>query len=359
MGLWITLAVLVVLLALGGAGGVFAYAQYRAPQDAALQFCNVLQRQDYVAAYDQLSTGLRSQYSEQDFTDGAAALDQAEGKVTSCGQSTTGGGYSYTLFGKTATVAIVVSRATQGTLRGALHLASEGGSWKVDALDTSLLGVPLGALKAASAFCAALRAGDASGAYALLGSALQAGETEVGFANKLQLHQKIDGAVTACALEAVAQGNSDTSAALKLSITHATLGARQGAMSLDVEGGSWKISALDAALSGSDLRPFGVANSYCTDLEEGNIQAVYGLFSTAFQARYSFTQVKGFFTLTAGDKFAGCKPHFDTYKVSNTTGTFQIDVLIENAAGEQFIAPTTLYFVLEGQDWKIDDFQLS
>jgi hypothetical protein len=81
---WIALAALVVVLALVAGGGTFVFAQYRAPRDAAAQFCTDWREQDYAAAYNLLSSTMRANRTQQQFMDEAAALDQAEGKVTSC-----------------------------------------------------------------------------------------------------------------------------------------------------------------------------------------------------------------------------------------------------------------------------------
>ncbi len=169
-GLWIALAIVVVLLALAGGGVVYALTQLAAPAAAAISFCNDLKTQSYTPAYQLLSTKLQGQFTQVQFTQGSQALDGVEGTVTSCKQGT-GNAYAYSFGGTTATLLAVITRSKQGDLSGTIHLKSENGTWKVDGLDTSLLGANLASLQQTLTFCTALAAKDYSSAYSQLGSA--------------------------------------------------------------------------------------------------------------------------------------------------------------------------------------------
>ena len=135
-GLWITLIVLALVLALAGGAGTFTFIQYRAPQDTALRFCSALQHQEYLSAYDLLSTSLKEQYTQQVFTDAASTLDAVEGRVTRCAQSASDNAYSHALFGDTATFEIDVYIATASggkvTAPTTLYFVWEGQDWKID-----------------------------------------------------------------------------------------------------------------------------------------------------------------------------------------------------------------------------------
>ncbi|HZC78903.1 MAG TPA: hypothetical protein VE258_14220, partial [Ktedonobacterales bacterium] len=87
-GLWIALAIVVVLLALAGGGVVYALTQLAAPAAAAISFCNDLKTQSYTPAYQLLSAKLQGQFTQVQFTQGSQALDTVEGTVTSCKQGT-------------------------------------------------------------------------------------------------------------------------------------------------------------------------------------------------------------------------------------------------------------------------------
>ncbi len=67
-GLWIALAIVVVLLALAGGGVVYALTQLAAPAEAAISFCNDLKTQSYSPAYQLLSAKLQGQFTQVQFT---------------------------------------------------------------------------------------------------------------------------------------------------------------------------------------------------------------------------------------------------------------------------------------------------
>ena len=97
-----------------------------------MQLCDDLKAQNYDSTYSLLSSKLRGQYSSTDFHQAATQLDTAEGRVTSCAQAQGGNSYTFSLGSSTATVVAVLTRATQGSLQGAVHLLNENGKWTVD-----------------------------------------------------------------------------------------------------------------------------------------------------------------------------------------------------------------------------------
>src|SRR5262249_25426068 len=265
-GLWIALAVVVVLLAAGGGGGLFALNLYKAPGDAAIKYCDALKGQNYDTAYSLLSSGLQAKYSKDQFRLGSKTLDVVEGPVTACKQATSSNAYQFSLGDSTASVAAVLTRGQKGDLSGTLHLKNEGGTWKIDGIDTALLGVNLDALGTAFAFCAALQAHDYPTAYGFVGSSLSAQGSQTEFTTAAAAWDQIDGAVTGCALTGLGSDNSDTAATLNVGVTRAKAGARSGTIGLAVEGGAWKISQLDSSLLGPDLAPLAVGSLLCADL---------------------------------------------------------------------------------------------
>ncbi len=357
-GLWITLIILLLVLSLSGGAGTFTFIQYRAPQDAALRFCSALQHQEYLSAYDLLSTSLKRQYAQQVFTDAANTLDAVEGKVSSCAQSASDNGYSHALFGDSATFRATILRATQGTHEGTIQLTSENGVWKVARWDAALMGINLGALNAVTQFCSALASGDVQGVYSYFGLGISASLTQSQWASISQAREYIDGAVTSCKVVSISQQNTDTMASVNLSVKRAKVGELTGQMQLGIDDGSWKITDPGDALVGTSLGPYFLATDYCSILTRGDLKALYDLFSTSFRDTYSFATVSQWFTLNKGNRFAGCKYYYDLYEVDSDTATFEIDVYIATASGGKLTAPTTLYFVWDGEDWKIDDFHL-
>lgn len=357
-GLVIALVILVVLLALGGGTGAFAYVRYHAPQNAALQFCSLLEHQDYASAYADFSISMKSRFTQQVFTDEANTLDQVEGSVNSCEQTASSAGYSYRLFGDTATFAATVSRTEQGTLQGVIHLSNENGSWMIDGLDSSLLGVNLYALKTAQDFCAALNSGDANAVYGLLGSNIQNTVTQRAFADDMAVHRELDGAVTSCKVVNISHESNDQSATVTVAMTHTIHGPSQEILHLGSDSGSWKITTLDARLGGTDLGPYHTVLAFCSNLINGDLTSAYQQFSTAFQADNSPQDFTSYFTLNRGDKFTNCTLTFKSYQVSEITASFTIDLFLEIRGTPKYVK-LALTFVLEGQEWKIDDYTLS
>jgi len=351
-GLWIALAIVVVLLALAGGGVVYALSQLAAPAAAAISFCNDLKTQSYTPAYQLLSAKLQGQFTQVQFTQGSQALDTVEGTVTSCKQGT-GNAYAYSFGGTTATLQAVITRSKQGDLSGTIHLKSENGTWKVDGLDTSLLGANLASLQETLTFCTALAAKDYSSAYSQLGIVAQGQLTATQFTAQGTLHDQIDGPVTGCTLVALGSGNDDTTTSLTVSVTRATLGARTGNVTLDVESGAWKVAKVDLALLGTDLGPLLVGQQFCTALQAGQYTAAFGLLSTTAQTGHKPDEL----ALPSGLSYAGCDPDLSTYKVTTSSASFNANLKVKDAAsGLTVPLGITLKFVVEGGNWKIDDF---
>ena len=356
-GLWIGLVIALLVLGTLSGGGVFAFSQYQAPANAAVQFCNALENGNYLTAYEMFSSGLQAQYQQTAFTQGAQALDTLEGHVTACKQAT-GNAYSYTLFGSTATVQTVITRGTSADLKGLLRLKSEGGAWKVDGIDTALLGVNLGALQAVTGFCAAMQSKDYTTAYGFFGSSAQAQLSQKTFQSNTGLWDQVDGPVSACSTQALGTGNTDAGANLTVSLTRAKKVAVTGNVALDIEGGAWKFSTIDAAFLGSDLGPLQVGNQFCADLSANNYKAAYGLISTALKAHLSLSQFQSDFTLPGVPIKWSCSSNLDTYQVSDGNGTYDITLKVtDTATGQSASAVFTFYFVQEGNAWKVNGWK--
>jgi hypothetical protein len=357
-GLWITLGAVAAVVALLGGGGAYAFALYIAPATAATTFCADLKAQSYVAAYGLLSSGLKGQLTQDQFVQGSQELDKAEGVVTACKQATGGNAYSYSLGASTATLNADITRATAGDLTGGVHLKNENGAWKIDGLDTSLLGVNLGALVAAGTFCAALQSQNYTAAYQLLGTLPQAAIKQADFVLGAQIHDQVDGPVTACALVSLGQGNTDTSASLIVNITRTKLGAKQGNVSLDVESGAWKVAGVAPVLLGSDIGPIQVGARFCADLVSGDYADAFTLLSQGFIGGATEADFATAFTPNPPYKWAGCKPDFSTYKVSTSGASYTAALEVVNTSTSQTTSVNfVLSFVQEGGSWKLDNIK--
>ena len=253
----------------------------------------------------------------------------------------------------------VLTRTKQGNLQGGVHLVSENG-WKIDALDTSLLGINLGALQTLGAYCAALETQNYTTAYGFLGSTLTSQAPQALFTAAEQLQDQVDGKVTGCAISAISASNTDTSTTVTASITRSTLGARSGNITLDGTGGTWKISKVDDALQGSDLAPLVTVVLFCAALQANDFATAYSLLSAAQQALGTEAEFAASLTLPSGAKWGGCTPDFSTYKVSGTTAQITGAIAVLSASGTNLGSVTTKFLlVLEGGAWKIDDLQVA
>lgn len=356
----IVAAVVLVLAAMGLGGGIFLINQIAAPGVAAVQFCNQLKTQNYDNAYGMLSTGMQGKYPETAFRAGVTALDTAEGKVIGCQQASGSNTYKYSLGASTATVGAQITRASQGNLTGSLSLKNENGSWKIDGIDTSLLGVNIGALQASGAFCAAMQGQDYEGAYGMLDSAQQGLISQADFVASGKLHDQIDGSVTKCGLSKVPTGNTDQLTKLTIDMNRSKLGDRTGDVTLKFEGAAWKVDATDASLNGTDLQPLVLGQQFCALMTAGKYTDAYGLFSSNFQQQVSKDAFVAQFSTFQGYKLAWTcgKPDYSTYSVSGDTAsiveplTLSIPALGANATSTTNF---TVKFIQENGAWKIDN----
>jgi hypothetical protein len=355
--LWISLAVVGALVVVGGGAGIFALVSFAAPGVAALSFCQNLEKQNYDAAYTQLSANLAGVVTKAQFTTGSQQLDNAEGKVTACAQGTGSDAYSYSLGANKATVAAVITRE-KGSFSGNVQVVSENGSWKIAALGTSLLGANLGALVTLNTFCTDMATQKYADAYAMLGSTLQTGiGSAANFGLVAGVQDQIDGKVTGCALTSVAQGNTDTSTSVTVTITRTS--AHTGAVTLSGDStGKWTITKIDQSAQGTDVGPIITGAAFCGYLDAGLYPQAYALFSSTFQGLVSEALFQSAFSgsLPTGAKWGACTPDFSTYKVTGTTATYNGSIDVVLAGGTKVPNKITLNFVQEGGVWKIDNF---
>jgi hypothetical protein len=352
--LFIALSIVVVLLLLVGGGAAYVVTSLGAPAAAATQFCGDLKAQNYSAAYGMFSSALQSKYSSDLFTKGAQALDTLEGPVTQCDKAAGSGAYTYSFGASTATLQAAITRGKQGSLNGVMTLKNQNGNWKVDALDTSLLGINLDALQTINAFCQALQASSYESAYGILGATPQAAISKTDFVANANLDDKYDGALSACSLTAIASGNTDTATTLTVSVTRAKLGAKTGNVALDIESGTWKINTIDTSILGTDYRPLVVAQTFCTDYQKGNLSAAYGLMAP--DAGVSKSDFVSWFQLPSPLAITQCGENLSTYKVTGTTASLQVNLTVTDTSTRAFVkANATFHFALEQGKWGIAD----
>jgi hypothetical protein len=354
---WLSLSVVLVLGLLLG-GGLFTFVNYTAPAAAAAAYCSYLKAQNYGSAYDMLSSQLQSHYSAEQFRQASAALDTAEGKVTSCGVASGSHAYQYTLFGATATVLATMTREKQGLLQGEARLVNDHG-WKVDAIGVSLLGISFAALGTFSAFCAALEKEDYTSAYAQLTPGTQFGLSVDEFVTEMKVRDIIDGPIHACDLEQITNA-SETSATVRARFTRNTLGQRVGVISLIAVGDSWAVDQVADALLGTDVVPLVYSSAFCLTGWQGQYQAAFSLLSGNAKTRVKTPAgLASSFTLSNGARVTLCVPDIAAYAVSgaSTSVQFTLNAILPNGQP----APRT-FTVSMSEDaanhWWVEDWKL-
>jgi|GEM_PF-1127600 hypothetical protein len=108
-------------------------------------FCGAEQTQQYGLAYQQFSSQLQQQITEDQFTQHAQQLDQQNGTITSCGQHS---GSNATVSGNSVTIEVDVTRTfgsdaggnagKHQAFQGNITLVQEGNDWHINQIDTSL-----------------------------------------------------------------------------------------------------------------------------------------------------------------------------------------------------------------------------
>jgi hypothetical protein len=249
-----------------------------------------------------------------------------------------------------------------------LVLLLVGGAVVLMAYQSSEAAIPVAA---ANDYCQDLKAQNYTGAYAMLSSAYKAAINQTQYTQANSLHDQLDGKIKDCSVEsAPAAGFSltinNTAADLSAKITRNK--AFAGGISLIKEGDTWKINAVDESLQGTDVEPLAVGQNFCTALAAKNYTAAYGDFSArrqqaiGSQTDYANAMKANF--NSGGVSITGCKMRLDTYSVApaddTAAVTMELDVKVSTSSGSQVQAvPLKITFVKNGDQWKIDDAQVS
>lgn len=346
---------LVAVLALATVSGWLAYAAYRAPANFVSQtVCADLTSGSSHPLYASLSPRLRATIPVDEFTSVLDTATQGGQAIHGCARQ---GAYSYVPGGATAHAGVVLTRANGQHVAGTLTLISSAGSWWVDDLSPSLLGVDLGALAAANTYCADTTSQNIAALYALQGSALRQGISLADFTATAHLHATIDGKVTHCAITSLSGASASNSATFNLSVTWARLGQRSGTITFDQEDGAWKVSALSAAVQGSDLGAITTAERFCADIASGSYQDAYGLFSTGFRGQgteQAFAAIMN--GKKTGLKYSKCQLNINTFTFSGSNASIQGQLTVTMVATKKTLTtPMMLSFVNEKGAWRLNN----
>jgi energy-converting hydrogenase Eha subunit F len=218
MWIWISLIAIVVLI-LGGV--TYYYFSRSTPEKTLDSYCQALQAQNYLAAYDQLASSLQNTETESQY----ASISQALGKIATCTHSPA------SIIANTATANLTFISSAGQRYNGTITLSQDNSSnWKI----SILLSSPDLTL---STFCNALKMGDYQSAYSELSSTLKSQHPEAQFESDF-------GGVT-CSYSKIAVSGID--AAANATFTVNTGVSSNGAFMLSEDHSSnndWKISGI-------------------------------------------------------------------------------------------------------------------
>ncbi|MGO8949298.1 MAG: hypothetical protein ACLQUY_16935 [Ktedonobacterales bacterium] len=313
----ISVLVVIIILAAGGFGGYhYAVQQYNQLSALGTQLCDNLEAHKYDSLYQHFSDGLKSQFTKSEFMRYGAEIDQFEGDVVNCGQ-TSGNHFSIDVGQRTLTVASFADREGSGTHSGNVRFQFTGNSWTVDGFEAGFLGVSLGALKAFDNYCGALLARNYRAYYQLMAPGLHT-ESEQQFLQDAYLHQQIDGIALQCTLTGIGKSNTNTASTLTVDI-HRVEYDVTGTVTFGRASGGWELTGFDPALQGRDLAPVAVVTRWCSDMKSQNYTDAFGLLTSQSQQGSSVNALGAKYSgMDGGVKWLDCAADPSTYQGDNT-----------------------------------------
>jgi len=221
--LWIGLAVIILLIATGV--GFFLFQNRSSPEKALDAYCSALQSRDYQIAYNQLSSGLHSQFTESQF---AGAVSEKYSQVSSCAHSSPDASES------TAASMLTLSYSAVSKEVAAVSLVQENNAWKISK------GVRLSTpTRTLTIFCNALKSGDYQTLYNRLSSRSQSQVSEQVFAKAAQISLATDGGLKGCTVNNVREKGSSASGMVAL--TFGNNKSETDIVPMVYEKGVWKL----------------------------------------------------------------------------------------------------------------------
>ena len=213
---------------------------------------------------------------------------------------------------------------------------------------------------AAQTFCDDLRAKQYAAAYGLLAAPARRATSEQTFALTNQLHDQVDGPISACSVPAPSSVGYTYTVPTQISIsTHITRKApMQGTLTLVEEGGVWRVSQIANSLQGTDVGPLLAQNAFCGELVAGQYAMAYAQLAPGAQASgaehdFATAYAQAFGGGIGGAlRLTGCTPDLTSYTVVN--GDAQVSVIfVAQAAGQEVDFPTQFTFIQVSGAWEI------
>jgi FHA domain-containing protein len=220
--IWIGLGLLVVI-ALAVVGYIFFTRS--TPEKTLDTYCNALLGQDYLTAYNQLSTPLQKSETESEF---AHMLD-AQGKITSCTHG------SASVSGATVLVELIFASSSGQNSNSPVTLVQDNGNtWKIS--------VPFPPAITLITYCHALKNKDYQTAYDQLSTTVKSQISEAGYETNESLGESSVGGISNCTVSNVNESDSQATGTITFVVGSGQTG--QSHYTLMNESGIWKISAV-------------------------------------------------------------------------------------------------------------------
>jgi limonene-1,2-epoxide hydrolase len=217
--IWIGLG-LVAVIALA-VGGYLLFFTRPTPEKTLDTYCSALLGQDYLTAYNQLSSPLRNTETESQF----ASVVEEQGKLNSCIHG------SANVNGSTASINLRLVASANQTNSVVTLVQDTGNNWKIN--------LPIPPSVTLTAFCRALKNGDYQTAYDQLAGIVKSQLTEVAFETTNMQQSAQVGGIASCSVSNVSEGGSSAIGTVTFLLGNGQKGDTH--YSLANEGGFWKI----------------------------------------------------------------------------------------------------------------------
>jgi hypothetical protein len=222
--IWIGLG-LGLLVVIGLAIGGYFYFTRSTPEKTLDAYCNALLGQDYLTAYNQLSTSLQTTERESQF---AHILD-AQGRITSCTHG------SASISGATALVNLVFRSSSGQSSNSPVTLTQDSANtWKIS--------VPFPPKVTLNTYCFALTNKDYQTAYDQFSSFIKSQVTESAYETNESQGDSSVGGITKCTVSNVSESGASATGTITFFAGNGQSAASH--YTLTDEGGFWKISGV-------------------------------------------------------------------------------------------------------------------
>jgi len=212
---------LVAVIALA-VGGYFLFFTRSSPERTLDTYCSALLGQDYLTAYNQLSSPLRNAETESQF----ASVIEEQGKLNSCVHG------SASVNGSNASINLRMIASANQTNSVVTLVRDTGNTWKIS--------LPFPPSVTLTAFCRALKNGDYQTAYDQLASIVKSQLTEVDFETTNMQQSTQVGGIASCNVSNVSEDSSSAIGTVTFLLGNGQKGDTH--YTLAIEAGFWRIN---------------------------------------------------------------------------------------------------------------------